>query len=240
MEKEDEGLIKSTDDYGTTYYYRGNVKNNYLLINNKTFRIIRINGDGTIRAILDEVDNQELAFNTNIDENVSDLVLLEKSTIINNLNSWLIDNIGDYADLLVASSFCSDTDFSTIRDNQKFSRTHERINASSFTLKCFATSYLSKVGFISPDEIIHAGAALEEENTNYYLYNSNIENNTWTIGSHSIGEDNMVSLYTLTGNGALTSNTINNNLHIRPVINIGSSVIAKGEGTKKNPYLIVK
>ena len=238
--KEDEGLIKSTDDYGTTYYYRGNVKNNYLLINNKTFRIIRINGDGTIRAILDEVDNQELAFNTNIDENVSDLVLLEKSTIINNLNSWLIDNIGDYADLLVASSFCSDTDFSTIRDNQKFSRTHERINASSFTLKCFATSYLSKVGFISPDEIIHAGAALEEENTNYYLYNSNIENNTWTIGSHSIGEDNMVSLYTLTGNGALTSNTINNNLHIRPVINIGSSVIAKGEGTKKNPYLIVK
>ena len=50
----------------------------------------------------------------------------------------------------------------------------------------------------------------------------------------------MVSLYTLTGNGALTSNTINNNLHIRPVINIGSSVIAKGEGTKKNPYLIVK
>ena len=99
---------------------------------------------------------------------------------------------------------------------------------------------MSKVGFISPDEIIHAGAALEEENTNYYLYNSNIENNTWTIGSHSIGEDNMVSLYTLTGNGALTSNTINNNLHIRPVINIGSSVIAKGEGTKKNPYLIVK
>ena len=238
--KEDEGLIKSTDDYGTTYYYRGNVKNNYLLINNKTFRIIRINGDGTVRAILDEVDNQELAFNTNIDENVSDLVLLEKSTIINNLNSWLIDNIGDYADLLVASSFCSDTDFSTIRDNQKFSRTHERINASSFTLKCFATSYLSKVGFISPDEIIHAGASLEEENTNYYLYNSNIENNTWTIGSHSIGEDNMVSLYTLTGNGALTSNTINNNLHIRPVINIGSNVIAKGEGTKKNPYLIVK
>lgn len=238
--KEDEGLIKSTDDYGTTYYYRGNVKNNYLLINNKTFRIIRINGDGTIRAILDEVDNQELAFNTNIDENVSDLVLLEKSTIINNLNSWLIDNIGDYADLLVASSFCSDTDFSTIKENQKFSRTHERINARSFTLKCFATSYLSKVGFISPEEIIHAGASLEEENTNYYLYNSNIENNTWTIGSHSIGEDNMVSLYTLTGNGALTSNTINNNLHIRPVINIGSNVIAKGEGTKKNPYLIVK
>ena len=50
----------------------------------------------------------------------------------------------------------------------------------------------------------------------------------------------MVSLYTLTGKGGLTSNTINNNLHIRPVINIGNNVIAKGEGTKKNPYLIVK
>ena len=77
-----EGLIKSEDDYGITYYYRGNITNNYLVINNKTFRIIRINGDGTIRAILDEPDSNVFAYNTNVDEDKAKSVALENSTII--------------------------------------------------------------------------------------------------------------------------------------------------------------
>ena len=49
-----EGLIKGQDDYGTSYYFRGNINNNYIKINDMLFRIVRINGDGTIRIILDE------------------------------------------------------------------------------------------------------------------------------------------------------------------------------------------
>ncbi len=237
---EDEGLIKTTDDYGTSYYFRGNVSNNHLLINNKAFRIIRINGDGTIRAIFDEGDSLEAAFNTNEDENVENLALLEKSTIINILNAWSKDNLGDYEDLLVASSFCSDKDFSTIRENKKYSSTHERTVSNNYTLKCFTTSYLSKVGFISADEVILAGGSTEEENVDYYLYNSNIEGNTWTMSSNSISEDNTLEMFTLTNTGLITSNAINIPLHLRPVINISSSAIAKGEGTEQNPYLIVK
>ena len=44
-------LAKTDDNYGTSYYYRGNVKDNYVLFNNMCFRIIRIEGDGSAKLI---------------------------------------------------------------------------------------------------------------------------------------------------------------------------------------------
>ncbi len=50
-DKSDRGLYQSTDDYGTTYYYRGNVKNNNVYFAGFYWQIVRINGDGSIRLI---------------------------------------------------------------------------------------------------------------------------------------------------------------------------------------------
>ena len=48
-----ESLLASTeDDYGTSYYYRGNVKDNYVQFANKCWRIVRITGDGSVKLIL--------------------------------------------------------------------------------------------------------------------------------------------------------------------------------------------
>ncbi len=46
-------LCKAKDVYGDSYYYRGNVTNNYVLFADKYWRIVRINGDGTVRVIYD-------------------------------------------------------------------------------------------------------------------------------------------------------------------------------------------
>ncbi len=46
-------LCKAKDAYGDSYYYRGNVTNNYVLFADKYWRIVRINGDGTVRVIYD-------------------------------------------------------------------------------------------------------------------------------------------------------------------------------------------
>ena len=46
-------LCKAKDAYGDSYYYRGNVTNNYVLFAGKYWRIIRYNGDGTVRVIYD-------------------------------------------------------------------------------------------------------------------------------------------------------------------------------------------
>ena len=49
----DEGIWETQDDYGTTYYFRGAVGNNYVKFAGYYWRIVRINGDGSIRMIYD-------------------------------------------------------------------------------------------------------------------------------------------------------------------------------------------
>ena len=45
-------LASTEDDYGTSYYFRGNVKNNYVEFANKCWRIVRVGGDGSVKLIL--------------------------------------------------------------------------------------------------------------------------------------------------------------------------------------------
>ena len=48
-----EALLASTpDDYGTSYYFRGAVKNNYIQFANQCWRIVRITGDGSVKLVL--------------------------------------------------------------------------------------------------------------------------------------------------------------------------------------------
>lgn len=46
-------LCKAKDAYGYSYYFRGNVTNNYVLFGGFYWRIIRMNGDGSVRVIYD-------------------------------------------------------------------------------------------------------------------------------------------------------------------------------------------
>ena len=47
----DEGVFKTQDDWGDSYYFRGAVNNNWVSFAGYYWRIIRINGDGSIRMI---------------------------------------------------------------------------------------------------------------------------------------------------------------------------------------------
>ena len=45
-------LVSAEDDYGTSYYFRGAVTNNYVEFANKCWRIVRVEGDGSVKLIL--------------------------------------------------------------------------------------------------------------------------------------------------------------------------------------------
>ena len=45
-------LASAEDDYGTSYYFRGAVTNNYVEFANKCWRIVRVSGDGSVKLIL--------------------------------------------------------------------------------------------------------------------------------------------------------------------------------------------
>ena len=66
-----ESLIATTqDDYGTSYYFRGNVQNNYVIFANKCWKILRIDGQGNTKLFYwgNEVDgtctNNSNAYNS--------------------------------------------------------------------------------------------------------------------------------------------------------------------------------
>ena len=45
-------LASAEDDYGTSYYFRGAVTNNYVEFANKCWKIVRVGGDGSVKLIL--------------------------------------------------------------------------------------------------------------------------------------------------------------------------------------------
>lgn len=50
-----EGLRSAPDDFGTSYYFRGAVDNNYLMLGGICWRIVRIMGDGNIKLATHDI-----------------------------------------------------------------------------------------------------------------------------------------------------------------------------------------
>ena len=94
----DEALLASTeDDYGTSYYFRGAVTNNYVEFANKCWRIVRIVGDGSVKLVLHN-DNTAGAANpcssANNNTNAA-FAHFNGTTYLSDFNS----NIGDNASI---------------------------------------------------------------------------------------------------------------------------------------------
>ena len=67
-DKSDKGLYRTTDDYGVTYYYRGNVKNNIVYFAGFYWQIVRINGDGSIRLMYNGTEKNAVGINQSINK----------------------------------------------------------------------------------------------------------------------------------------------------------------------------
>ena len=131
------GIYEAEDDLGTTYYFRGAVENNYVKFAGFYWRIIRINGDGTIRMIYDgttahsngesspDRQLQNVAFNTNYNDNAyvgymygtpgsstyeATHANINNSTIKTANDAWYKTNIQDkgYGDYVADAIYCGD------------------------------------------------------------------------------------------------------------------------------------
>lgn len=80
-----DGLDQAFDKKGISYYYKGDATNNYILINNLLFRIVRVNGDGSLRIILNDTDITSSYGNINYSD----------SNLKSMLSEWYINNISD-------------------------------------------------------------------------------------------------------------------------------------------------
>lgn len=141
VEKENSLVCSAPDNYGTSYYYRGNVSNNYVYFANFYWRIVRINGDGSIRIIYDgknayqngEVSDDRIigtsAFNEKSDDNAyvgymygtpgsatyeETHANINDSTIKKYIDSWYEENLKNtqYEQYIVDNIFFEDKSIS--------------------------------------------------------------------------------------------------------------------------------
>ena len=132
------GIYKTEDDFGTSYYFRGAVENNYVKFANYYWRIIRINGDGSVRMIYagtsthangyDDSSANDMrigksAFNSSYNDNTyvgymygtkgattyaSTHSNTNNSTIKEYIDNWYIDNLKEYSHYLEDTIYCND------------------------------------------------------------------------------------------------------------------------------------
>ena len=140
-DKSDKGLYAMNDADGTSYYYRGSVRNNYVQFAGFYWRIIRINGDGSIRLLYAGTTKDATGTNAqigtrqfnsqrnlplyvgymygNTSGTTSDEVNANTndSTIKSYLDSWYSTNLSEYANYIADSGFCNDRTLSTRSNN---------------------------------------------------------------------------------------------------------------------------
>ena len=226
----DEGLIESTDDNGKTYYFRGNVSNNYVSINDLMFRIVRINGDGSIKLVLN--NNLEL-LNRYYDEAYD----ISHSNIIISLNNWLLTSLGDYIDIVATQKYCNDL---TITDNRFLAS--QRLTIDNIpTFYCLGDNYSGKVALLTADEIVYAGGVYGQANESYYLYDNSTTSSAFTMTSASLDDNGAYYVFSLGADGSLITSMGNSVAGVRPVITINkTSTVISGDGTVNNPYILDK
>ena len=141
-ESENSLLCSAPDNYGTSYYYRGNVSNNYVYFAGFYWRIVRINGDNSIRIIYDGTTIHEngdasddriigtSAFNEKTDDNAyvgymygtpgsstyeETHANINDSTIKKYVDKWYENNIKDteHEQYLADNLFCDDRTFTS-------------------------------------------------------------------------------------------------------------------------------
>lgn len=245
----------------TIYFYRGNVINNYVSFANKTWRILRINSDGSLRLILDSIatTSQYQDSNTppeNTIESAIEFINWEDSAVYTNLQNWYNANIAtNYSEYIIQSEYVFDTSYQDTTSSATgtacyYFGPYTRVGVDgsqykptfSYTDESLVQDY---VGLISADEILYAGGYWGGANTNtsFFLYNSSLTTPCWTM-SPSFWDNSAhykIGMCLLNSTGYINDwpddgNTLTSSLGIRPVISIKGDMEMSGEGTSSDPY----
>lgn len=130
------GVYAKADTYGTSYYYRGSVTDNYVKFANKYWRVVRVNGDGSVRLIYDgtnarangttlempistkwataDTDAKYLGYmygpsGTTASTSMSQAQTNTTASLVKtSLNTWYANNLLSYATYIQDAVFCND------------------------------------------------------------------------------------------------------------------------------------
>ena len=201
-------LYKTKDNYGISYYYIGNVTNNYVNIKDHTWRIVRINGDGTVRLISNDIIDTTIYNDIDKDNSYN-------GTIKETIDKWYENNLFNYSELLSDEIYCVSNKETFDIEDSLICNEDNIYNVDNEKMKY-------PIGLLSVEEAVFAGV-------DSYLSNKNI----WTMSSYKDNE-----IFVINDNKIETSSkneeygikpVINIKLDV---------LVESGNGTEFNPYII--
>ena len=240
------GLYASTDTNTgkPTYYFRGNVTNNYVKFAGQTWRIVRVNEDGTIRIVMQDGINSNAKIEFNSNYNNYTYMYYTNSQVKSTLESWYQTNIGSKTNL--ASSVASGNYYCE-QAKAKYDDSWKSGSATMTTYSKYTPDFKcssdgnnkgvvnASVGLLNYDEVVYAGGYYEKSNNSYYLYNNT---NFWTMSPTGF-ESSRSSVWVVITAGDIDNRYVNNITAVRPVLNLTANTqISDGNGTKENPFVV--
>ena len=248
-----EGIFMAEDDYGESYYYRG-AADNWVSFAGFYWRIIRINGDGSIRMIYSGTKENHTGDGATIGGSPYYYQVYDKekyadykmSYVKYVVDSWYKTNILDkgYDNKVADTGYCNDM---TKYDTNNFGSDGRLYYNKAPTLKCpdKASDLLSKsnnkltfpVGLITFDEASFAGGVRDTRYNNYYYLNT--EKTYWTM-TPAKWDGSYVYVGVVQYDGLLFSWGVNDfTKGVRPVLSLKPNVlVTSGDGTEASPYVI--
>ena len=240
------GLYKSTatNTGEATYYFRGNVENNYVSFAGFTWRIVRVNEDGTIRiAMQDGINsNANIAFNSS--RNNYTYMYYTNSEAKTQLESWYQTNIGSKSNLVknVASGayYCEQAKAKYSDSMTSGSATMTTYNKYTPDFKCSSDGngkgiVNASVGLLTYDEVVYAGGYYNQSNSNYYLNNPAIY--WWTMSPAGFSGSNS-NVWFVHTSGYLSSDNVYTTYRLRAVLNLNADTLVTGDGTSSDPFVV--
>ena len=242
------GLYKSTatNTGEATYYFRGDVENNYVSFAGQTWRIVRINEDGTIRMVMANGinSNTEYKFNSNYNNYI--YLYYTNSQAKTALESWYQTNIGNKSDLAgkVASGnyYCEQA-------KAKYSDSYTSGSATMTTYSKYTPDFKcssdgngkgqvnASVGLLTYDEVVYAGGYYNQNNNNYYLNNS-VNNHWWTMSPAGFS-GSASYVWRVNTLGYINGNFVDYAGAVRPVLNLTADTqISDGDGSINSPFVV--
>ena len=222
------------------------------------WKIVRINGDGSIRLIYNETSANDSSFtigstpyNLNDDDPKYTGYTYDNGTdsfVKREIDTWYNNTLGRnsaYDSMVILGRFCSDSSGYNYDGDGSFA-SYDRLGQADFdfakdnapTFACPSTSesyggsYRLKAGLITADELAYAGESYLVDG-NSYLNPGQGGTPYWTRGVVSYSSNNYIMDTFLSFIG------ISHFYNLRPAINIktdGMTLI--GDGTMENPYTL--
>ena len=159
------GLYAAKDNDGTSYYFRGNKNNlnNNVNFAGKKWKILRINGDGSIRLILADNTIDSTTYNSTIGDikyvgytydntpctNSNPCRSELNGTTFKNSNNgsnsevktalenWYLTNLKTYDNQIALSTYCNDTSLTTSSTGTTNFLINKRLSGNQPSLQCF-------------------------------------------------------------------------------------------------------